>query len=292
MERTTKVLVFIFKMAMSVVSILAYAIISAYIAEFFITHPVVNPQFTGYPHRGTFYLAGIATLITCGVTFATNRDDAGGQFLSSVFARVAVIGASWPFIRLAMVQNTSWETAIFGACGVLLFAAGVAGVVGIKSRSRRSGLLLYATAAGVFLLFGIYLSGQRVLHLERIDSQVRATIETYRWFGQHLSNRQQLENITGYELQHQSEDYGDIGGDGIVLTSAGGQEFFVPEARLALHGLARQVQQQWQAFWESTDQAITLVEQTPAAPFPVILAIAVAIFCGGMKFDRFVVSPK
>lgn len=284
-----KLPIFAFKMVMSVVQILAYAIIAAYIAEFFITHPVVNSQFTGYPHRGTFYLAGIATLVTCGVTFATNRDDAGGHFISSVFARVAAIGASWPFLRLAMVQNSGWERMIFGACGALLF---VTGVVGIRSRSRRSGVMFYATVASVFLLFGIYLSGQRVLRFDRTNNQIGSTLETHRWWGRSLDDRQQLENVTGYELRHQSDEYGDMGADGIVLISPGGQGLFVAEARLAIHGLSQQVQQQWQSFSESTDRDLTLVERTPAAPFPILLGIAAAIFYGGTKFDRFVKPPK
>ena len=279
-----KILEFLFKMAMSVIHILLYAVIAAYLAEFFVTHPVVNPQFDGHPHWGTAALAAVAALVTCAVTFASEKDDAG-EFMPSVFSRVAIIGVSWPFARLATFQDSAWEAAPFFVCAVALCVTGMIGIGGIVSRSRTAGLVLYATAALVYLFFGVYLWGQRSLAFERHDQQVDGVFEVRRWGGLHVDRVVTLTDVVGYQDKYQSDQFDSTSGEGITLMSRDGSELLISSARLQWLGLPQLVADQLTDFLESGRPSLRLVEKTPAAPFPLILLIACGIYYAGVTLD-------
>lgn len=280
-----RTLIFVFKMAMSVSRILLPAIIAAYLAEHFVTHPVVNHHFTGYPHWGTALVAGITAMVACAVTFFHARDDEQGNFQVSIFSRVAVVGVSWAFVRLAMHQDTVLEAVPFACLATAMFAAGIHGIVGIVVRSRVAGLLLYGTAAVVYLTFSFYMMGERALRFDRKDNQVNCTFETYRWCGLHRTGVRSLTNVVGQQHKYASSQFNDVSGEGVVLIAGDGQELLVSNAPFQWKGLLRLVRDQLETFLASDERALSLTEKTPAAPLPVILMIGLGIYYLGVTVD-------
>jgi len=287
-----KIVKFVFKLVMSARLILPFAVIAAFCAEFFVTHPAVHSGFTGYPHPGTIIVSTVTAMITCALFFAVERDDYAGDFMISVFTRVAVVGVSWPFLRLALHQASIVEAVPFAICSVALFVAGVVGIVGIVRSSRLAGLLLYGTAAFVFLLFVVFLSGKRVLSFERTDGTVHCTLETYRWLGLRRHDVRELKNVTDYKDRRQSDRIGDMAGDGTVLVSANGDVLLIADGRMSYNGLSPQIFDELRDFLESEEPLLRLTEGTPATPWPLNLLIAVGIFYFGVQYDPHVRPPE
>jgi hypothetical protein len=151
---------------------------------------------------------------------------------------------------------------------------------------------MYIYGAFVFVVFVIFLSGERILTFERSGTNnITATLETRRWLGFATIDVRQLDGVKEYSNKHQVDAFDDTRIEGTVLIGDG-KYLMIPGDVSNSNRLASRISDVLPIFIDNSEPKRELRERIPFLTLPVTLVVAMLFPFLGLTADPMVVAPS